>query len=115
MLRLHPDLIHVPLPQRARGFVGQPARERSASEHRVRRSYCWGNCRTGHVAVRDFVESQVGIRDRGRRRETGPFEVGGPQGGALSTGHRYNLTISLSMRNLLNHNYPGRIVGNIES
>lgn len=51
----------------------------------------------------------------GRRRQTGPFEVGGPQGGALSTGHRYNLTISLSMRNLLNHNNPGPIIGNIES
>jgi hypothetical protein len=51
----------------------------------------------------------------GRRRQTGPFEVGAPQGGTLSTGHRYNLTISLSMRNLLNHNNPGPIIGNIES
>jgi hypothetical protein len=51
----------------------------------------------------------------GRRRQAGPFEVGAPAGGTLSTGHRYNLTISLSMRNLLNHNNPGPIVGNIES
>jgi hypothetical protein len=51
----------------------------------------------------------------GRRRQTGPFEVGAPPGGTVSTGHRYNLTISLSMRNLLNHNNPGPIIGNIES
>jgi hypothetical protein len=51
----------------------------------------------------------------GRRRQTGPFEIGGPQGGTSSTGHRYNLTISLSMRNLINHNNPGPIIGNIES
>ena len=51
----------------------------------------------------------------GRRRQTGPFEGEAPPGGTLSTGHRYNLTISLSMRNLLNHNNPGPIIGNIES
>jgi hypothetical protein len=51
----------------------------------------------------------------GRRRQTGPFEIGGPQGGTSTTGHRYNLTISLSMRNLINHNNPGPIIGNVES
>jgi hypothetical protein len=32
-----------------------------------------------------------------------------------STSHRYNLTISLSTRNLLNHTNPGTIIGNITS
>jgi Carboxypeptidase regulatory-like domain/TonB dependent receptor len=50
----------------------------------------------------------------GRRTQTGPFGVGGPQT-STSTGHRYNLTISLSMRNLLNHDNPGPVIGNIET
>jgi hypothetical protein len=35
--------------------------------------------------------------------------------GSLSTSHRYNLTLSMSVRNLLNHNNPGPIIGNITS
>ncbi len=35
--------------------------------------------------------------------------------GPASTGRRYNLTVSISARNLLNHNNPGPIVGNITS
>jgi Carboxypeptidase regulatory-like domain len=35
--------------------------------------------------------------------------------GAPTTTRRYNLTISMSIRNLLNHNNPGPIVGNITS
>ena len=35
--------------------------------------------------------------------------------GRLTTSHRYNLTLSMSVRNLLNHNNPGPIVGNITS
>ena len=35
--------------------------------------------------------------------------------GAPSTSHRYNLTISMSARNLLNHNNPGPIIGAITS
>ena len=47
-----------------------------------------------------------------------------PQGGVFSTvsgatststGHRYNLAISASIRNILNHNNPGPIIGNIAS
>ena len=42
---------------------------------------------------------------------------GGPGGifGGPSTPHRYNLTLSVSARNLLNHNNPGPIIGNITS
>jgi len=36
-------------------------------------------------------------------------------GGVSSTTHRYNLTLSLSVRNLTNHTNPGPIVGNITS
>jgi hypothetical protein len=32
-----------------------------------------------------------------------------------NTNHRYNLTISMSTRNILNHNNPGPIIGNISS
>ena len=50
----------------------------------------------------------------GRRGETGPFNLGGPRGEA-SSGRRYTLTISMGIRNLLNRNNPGPIIGNIES
>ena len=35
--------------------------------------------------------------------------------GRPTTNHRYNLTLSMSVRNLLNHNNPGPIIGNITS
>jgi hypothetical protein len=41
-----------------------------------------------------------------------PFAVG--SGGATGTS-RYNLTVSMQMRNLLNHNNPGPIIGSISS
>jgi len=42
---------------------------------------------------------------------------GGPGGmfGGPTTPHRYNLTVSMQARNLLNHNNPGPIIGNITS
>ena len=39
----------------------------------------------------------------------------GKSGGAATIGHRYNLSISMSARNLLNHTNPGPIIGNITS
>jgi hypothetical protein len=38
-----------------------------------------------------------------------------PQGPSSSTSRRYNLVISMSTRNLLNHTNPGPIIGNITS
>ncbi len=35
--------------------------------------------------------------------------------GTPTTSHRYNLSIGLSIRNLLNHTNPGPIIGNITS
>jgi hypothetical protein len=40
---------------------------------------------------------------------------GGPFGGTPTTNRRYNVAISLSARNLLNHTNPGPIIGNITS
>lgn len=51
----------------------------------------------------------------GRRGPSGPFDLGGPRGDSSSSDRRYNLTISMSMRNLLNRNNPGPIIGNVES
>jgi hypothetical protein len=50
----------------------------------------------------------------GSRRPQGPFSVSSGTS-STSTGHRYNLTISLSARNVLNRNNPGPIIGNIAS
>ena len=35
--------------------------------------------------------------------------------GTPATSHRFNLSIGMSIRNLLNHNNPGPIIGNITS
>lgn len=51
----------------------------------------------------------------GRRPPTGPFSAGGASGGSSSTGHRYVLSVSISIRNIINHDNPGPIVGNITS
>jgi hypothetical protein len=40
---------------------------------------------------------------------------GGFGGGSPATNHRYNASVSLSVRNLLNHTNPGPIIGNITS
>jgi hypothetical protein len=51
------------------------------------------------------------------RLAPGVFGAGAAQGGSSSvqTGRRYNLSISMSVRNLLNHTNPGPIIGNITS
>lgn len=50
----------------------------------------------------------------GRRSGTGPFG-GGQSQTIVKTGRRYSLAISAAIRNLLNHNNPGPIIGNITS
>ncbi|MFP5277783.1 MAG: carboxypeptidase regulatory-like domain-containing protein [Acidobacteriota bacterium] len=49
----------------------------------------------------------------GGRSGTGPF--GSKSQNVVKTGHRYSLSISAAVRNLLNHNNPGPIIGNITS
>jgi hypothetical protein len=51
----------------------------------------------------------------GRRPTTGPFGTGGGTGGSSSTGHRYVLSVSMAIRNIVNHDNPGPIIGNITS
>jgi hypothetical protein len=51
----------------------------------------------------------------GRRPATGPFGASGTSGGSSSTGRKYVLSISMAIRNILNHNNPGPIIGNITS
>lgn len=55
------------------------------------------------------------ISTGGHRSQGGPFGGGNSGGGATVTGHRYNLAVSASIRNILNHNNPGPIIGNIAS
>jgi hypothetical protein len=51
-----------------------------------------------------------------RRGSEGVFNTGASQGpSAPSASRRYNLSIAMSVRNLLNHTNPGPIVGNITS
>lgn len=60
----------------------------------------------------------VALPGDGRRNQTGVFTPAGGGGGGPanpSTGRRYNLTISMSIRNVLNHTNPGPIIGNITS
>jgi hypothetical protein len=51
----------------------------------------------------------------GGNRGSGGVFTSGQTSSNVSTGHRYNLSISLAIRNLLNHNNPGPITGNITS
>jgi hypothetical protein len=46
--------------------------------------------------------------------ETSPAVAGGSLF-ANPAAHRYNLSVAMSVRNLLNHNNPGPIIGNIMS
>lgn len=49
----------------------------------------------------------------GGNRGGNPFSVG--QGGGSTGNSHYNLTISMQIRNLINHNNPGPIIGNMTS
>jgi len=63
--------------------------------------------------------ASIGQPGSGPRGGTpGVFTPAGGAGGApasSSAGHRYNLSISMSIRNIINHTNPGPIVGNITS
>ncbi len=70
----------------------------------------------GFGAMREGAGSGTGGGGGGHGGPGGPF--GGGFGGMFNsptTPHRYNLTFSISARNLLNHNNPGPIIGNITS
>ena len=82
----------------------------------------------GQISMNLRVAKAIGFgRERGAPKATssGPAPSGGmastPQGGlgrligTPATAHRYNLSIGVSIRNLLNHTNPGAITGNITS
>ena len=63
--------------------------------------------------VKEGASASVTTGDR--RLSGGTFSAGGSGSASVTTNRRFNLTISMSIRNLLNHTNPGPIVGNITS
>jgi hypothetical protein len=53
--------------------------------------------------------------DSRRRTEGGPFSTAAGVFGPPSVSRPYNLTISMQMENIINHNNPGPIIGNVTS
>ena len=61
-------------------------------------------------------EAPSNIPGGGERRADGGGVFGaGTTGGPARTSRKYNIVLSMSIRNLLNHNNPGPIIGNIAS
>ena len=94
----------------AKTFGFGPARESSANS---RRDFGGGRGPGG-----DHGPGGPGGGGRGPGGPAGGMRMGGGGMGGMgggSTNRRYNLTLSISARNLLNHNNPGPIIGNITS
>jgi hypothetical protein len=82
---------------------------------RVGRTIGFGSRRETAAVGSDPGGPQGGGGGQGSANRGGPFSMP-TSGGTASTGSRhYNLTISMAIRNLLNHNNPGPITGNITS
>jgi len=60
-------------------------------------------------------KAEGSIAAGGGNRSSGGVFTSGQTSSNVATGHRYNLSVSLAMRNLLNHTNPGPITGNITS
>src|SRR5579863_7367461 len=68
----------------------------------------------GQISVNVRISKAFGFGpERGGGGSGG--QGGGPFGGNPTTSRRYNMSISLSARNLLNHTNPGPIIGNLAS
>ncbi|HEV2495182.1 MAG TPA: hypothetical protein VG204_19140 [Terriglobia bacterium] len=76
---------------------------------RVSKVFSFGDAERGSGGT-----SSGGYGGYGRRSESGPFNLWGPRGDS-SSGRRHTLTISMAIRNILNRNNPGPIIGNLES
>jgi hypothetical protein len=83
---------------------------------RVGRTFAFGSSREGAAAAANAAGGNVSAPGN-RGAPASPFGVGGPgpQGIAAPANRRFNLTISLYIRNVTNHNNPGPIIGNITS
>jgi len=75
---------------------------------RVGRTFSFGSSREGGVASNGGGGGPRGVA-------TGPFSTGGAGQASVSSSRRYSLSISMAVRNILNHNNPGPIIGNIAS
>jgi hypothetical protein len=85
---------------------------------RVGRTFSFGSAHEAGAASSGASGSAPGggPPGGGRGAAASPFSLGGPQGGgASSSNRRYSLTISMQIRNVMNHNNPGPIIGNITS
>ena len=86
---------------------------------RVGRTFGFGRVREGGGATASLGGSPAtpgGGSGGNRNAPSSPFGMGGGGSSAAGpSGHRFTLTISMQIRNLLNHNNPGPIIGNITS
>jgi hypothetical protein len=82
---------------------------------RVGRTFAFGPSREGAAAAAAAAGGPVGGGGN-RGAPASPFGVGGVSPGiAAPANRRFNLTISMYIRNVTNHNNPGPIIGNITS
>jgi hypothetical protein len=82
---------------------------------RVGRTFAFGPSREGAAAAAAAAGGPVGGGGN-RGAPTSPFGVGGASPGiAAPANRRFNLTISMYIRNATNHNNPGPIIGDITS
>jgi hypothetical protein len=84
---------------------------------RVGRTFTFGARRDGATASLGGAPASPGGAGGRAGGPASPFSMGGGAqgGGTSSSSRRYNLTVSMQMRNLTNHNNPGPIIGNITS
>jgi hypothetical protein len=82
----------------------------------VAKTFTFGEQRAGAAAPASGPGGPGGPGGGPGRGSGGVFSSGGGQGSAApSTNRRYSLSILMSVRNVLNHNNPGPIIGNITS
>jgi hypothetical protein len=82
---------------------------------RVGRTFAFGPSREGAAAAAATAGGPVGGGGN-RGAPTSPFGTGGVSPGiAAPANRRFNLTISMYIRNVTNHNNPGPIMGDITS
>jgi carboxypeptidase family protein len=75
---------------------------------RVAKTFAFGHRKEGNRA-------DGGGGEFFRRVPTGPFATGGGGQGGSAANRRYTLALSMSVRNIINHDNPGPIIGNIAS
>ena len=72
----------------------------------------------GFGAVRESAKQSAGVQSASSGPANAGLAMGRNMGNLIRgpvTDHRYNLSVAMSMRNLLNHTNPGPIIGNVTS